>query len=67
MSNSSNKKLKVFLSHCSEDKPRIRWLYQYLMKAGYDVWFDEKNLLPGQDWNLEIRKAIREADAVIIR
>ena len=36
------------------------------MNKGYDVWLDEKNLLPGQDWNLEIGKAIREADAVIV-
>jgi tetratricopeptide (TPR) repeat protein len=29
-------------------------------------WFDEIDLLPGQDWNLEIRKAIRECHIVLV-
>ncbi len=31
-----------------------------------DPWLDEENLLPGQDWDLEITKATRDADAIII-
>jgi hypothetical protein len=29
-------------------------------------WLDEENLLPGQDWDLEITKAVRASDAVIV-
>jgi len=58
--------LKVFLSYASEDRQPVRMLYQYLVNAGFDVWMDEKKLLPGQDWDLEIHNALHEADAVIV-
>ena len=31
-----------------------------------DAWFDKEKLLPGQDWELEIKKAVREADVVVV-
>jgi len=33
---------------------------------GVDAWLDKKKLLPKQDWELEIRKAVREADVVMV-
>jgi hypothetical protein len=29
-------------------------------------WLDEKDILPGQDWELEIRKAVKNSDIVIV-
>lgn len=58
--------LRVFLCHASCDKDRVRRLYRDLASAGYHPWFDEANLLPGQDWNREITRAIRGSDAVIV-
>lgn len=60
------RKLKVFLCHSKYDKPRVRELYHRLVLDGYDAWLDEEKLLPGQDWDLEIRKAVREADVVVV-
>jgi formylglycine-generating enzyme required for sulfatase activity len=63
----TNRKLKVFLCHASEDKPAVRELYKRLnAEAWIDSWLDEESLLPGQDWDLEIYKATRDADAIII-
>ncbi|MBT3338051.1 MAG: SUMF1/EgtB/PvdO family nonheme iron enzyme [Anaerolineae bacterium] len=63
----NNRKLKVFLCHASEDKPAVRELYQRLnTEAWIDSWLDEESLLPGQDWDVEIYKATRDADAIII-
>lgn len=31
-----------------------------------DVWLDEEKLYPGQDWNLEIEKAVEAADAILV-
>lgn len=31
-----------------------------------DVWLDKEKLLPGEDWELEIRKAVHEADVVVV-
>jgi hypothetical protein len=56
---------RVFLCHASDDKPKVRELYAFLLAAGIDVWFDEERLLPGHDWELEIRQALRSSDVVI--
>jgi formylglycine-generating enzyme required for sulfatase activity len=60
------RRLRVFLCHASGDKPAVRDLYHRLRADGFDPWLDEENLLPGQDWQLEIPKAVRSSDAVII-
>ena len=31
-----------------------------------DAWLDKEKLLPGADWELEIRKAVRESDVVVV-
>ena len=58
--------LKVFLCHASEDKPRVRELYARLRADGFRPWLDEEDLLPGQEWEREIPKALRESDVVIV-
>ena len=60
------RQLKVFLCHASGDKPTVRDLYHRLRADGIDPWFAEEKLLAGQDWQLEIPKAVRSSDAVII-
>ncbi|MEK6754367.1 MAG: TIR domain-containing protein [Chloroflexota bacterium] len=63
----SGPKLRVFLSHASSDKPIVRDLYQRLALENWiDPWLDEEKLLPGQEWDMEIRKAVESAHAVII-
>ena len=60
-------KLRVFLCHASQDKPTVRELYQRLEAEGWiHPWLDEEKLLPGQDWDLEIEKAVEAADVVIV-
>jgi outer membrane protein assembly factor BamD (BamD/ComL family) len=58
--------LKVFLCHASGDKPPVRDLYKRLSAEGVDAWLDKEKLLPGQDWRLEIPKAVKEADVVVV-
>lgn len=58
--------LRVFLSYASNDKPTVRQLYQRLQAEGFDVWLDEQNLLPGQNWEREISEALRSSDVVIV-
>ncbi len=58
--------LKVFLCHAHADRDSVRKLYSRLTQDGVDAWFDKAKLLPGQDWELEIRKAVREADVVVV-
>lgn len=60
------KTLSVFLCHSSGDRASARDLYGSLSSSGVQPWLDEENLLPGQDWNQEIRKAVRNSDVVIV-
>lgn len=60
------RKLRIFLCHSSGDKPVVRLLYIRLQKAGYEPWLDEEDILPGQDWEREIPKAVQRADVVLV-
>ena len=62
----SKRPLKVFLCHAHSDKDAVKALYARLTNDGVDAWLDKEKLLPGQDWELEIRKAVREADVVVV-
>jgi hypothetical protein len=67
MSDEPKRPLKVFLSYASEDKPLVRELSRRLVGEGWiDTWFDEKKLLPGDDWRLAIEEAVEDSDIVII-
>jgi hypothetical protein len=58
--------LRVFLCHSSGDKPAVRDLYHRLRSDGIDPWLDEENLLPGQNWEREIPKAVRNCDVALV-
>lgn len=51
----------IFLAHASEDKVRVRELYNKLKKNGLEPWLDEEDLLPGDKWNDKIQEAIKNA------
>jgi formylglycine-generating enzyme required for sulfatase activity len=63
----TNRPLRVFICHSSNDKPAVRELYQKLRAESWiQPWLDEEELYPGQDWNMEIEKAVEAADAIIV-
>jgi len=66
MPTTDKRPLKVFLCHAHSDATAVRALYNRLVKDGVDAWLDKEKLLPGQDFELEIRKAVCEADVVIV-
>ncbi|MEP6895972.1 MAG: TIR domain-containing protein [Chloroflexota bacterium] len=64
---SVDRPLRVFLCHSSNDKLVVRELYQKLRaEAWLEPWLDEEELYPGQNWNLEIEKAVEAADAILV-
>lgn len=66
MSETNEKKLLVFISHASEDNSAAKRLTKRLKDNGFALWLDLERLLPGQDWNLEIEKAMRESEAILL-
>lgn len=52
---------KVFISYAREDIEIAKKIYNDLASKGVDVWLDENDLIPGQKWKIEIKKAISES------
>ena len=56
----------IFLCHATENKPNVRDLYNMLNTNNLNPWLDEINILPGQDWDYEIKKAMKAASFALI-
>lgn len=62
----TGKLLSVFLAHSKPDKPIVREYYELLRLDGFVPWFDERNLIAGQDWECEVRKSIETCHAFVV-
>ncbi len=60
------RKPRIFLCHAHEDKERVKELYHRLKKAGYHPWLDKYDLLPGQNWRVEIRKILSDRNNLVV-
>lgn len=56
----------AFLSYAKEDADFVRDLASRLLQDGILAWFDEKELLPGDDWKRKIDNAIERSDFVLV-
>lgn len=63
---SVKRQFHVFIIHAHLDRQVVRDLYIRLTEEGFQLWLDVEKLLPGQNWEYEIRKAILKSDAVIV-
>jgi hypothetical protein len=62
----NKRRLRVFLCHAHKDSSTIQRIYKHLTNNNIDAWLDKEKLLPGSDWEYEIRNAVRASDIVII-
>ncbi|MBF0449336.1 MAG: toll/interleukin-1 receptor domain-containing protein [Candidatus Magnetomorum sp.] len=56
----------IFLCHAKEDVQNVKSLYSRLKQEGMSPWLDEMDILPGQNWDLEIQRAIKATDFALI-
>jgi hypothetical protein len=61
-----SKQIRIFLLYARGDQESVQRLYRHIVREGVDVWMDRKKILPGQDWQYEIRRAIHGSDLVIV-
>ncbi|MBV9467709.1 MAG: toll/interleukin-1 receptor domain-containing protein [Abitibacteriaceae bacterium] len=66
MKDFADEQLQVFLCHATEDKPIVRELYYKLVEDKVRPWFDEENLIPGQEWKVVIPKEVRKSHIVLV-
>lgn len=57
---------KVFISHSSKDKSFVRRLAESIWHDGYQVWLDEKELVPGDALAERLSIAIRESKVICV-
>ncbi|QEG43548.1 hypothetical protein UC8_55990 [Roseimaritima ulvae] len=55
----------VFLSYCRDNLAQVSELRDKLVADGERVWWDQE-ILGGQDWDFEIRKAMKDSYAVVV-
>jgi len=56
----------VFLCHAKEDAEKVKEIGQRLQTDGFLTWFDEDDLLPGDDWKKRIEEAIETSNYVLV-
>jgi hypothetical protein len=56
---------QVFLSYANPDQQRVTPFFESLKNSGFNVWYDCKQLKPGQNWDFEIKRALDKSIIVI--
>jgi len=64
--NENENKSLIFLCHAKEDIQFVRSLYHRLKQENLSPWLDEIDILPGQNWDIEIQRAIKNTDFALI-
>jgi hypothetical protein len=62
----SESKPFVFLSYASEDESAARRIYDALSESKIRVFFDKKDLYAGVNWDVKLRKAVRDECSLFI-
>jgi len=60
--------MKVFISYPRTDTTLAlaKKVVEELDRAGLDVWFDEREILPGDNWGEDTAKALEDSDAMVV-
>jgi len=62
----SRSKPLIFLCYAREDIKHAKYIYERLQNADLNPWLDVVDILPGQDWDYEIQKAMKRADFALV-
>lgn len=62
----STKTIQVYLSYAEPERGLAGQLAKWLKKKGFDVWFADDRLYPGDNWPLAMGKALEESDAMVV-
>ena len=58
--------MKVFVSHSSKDEALTSKVVSYLERVGLDVWYDKREIMPGDNSGEKIDQGLRESDAMVV-
>ena len=55
---------KIFISYSHKDHIFANAIARFLIRRGYQVWIDSKQLQVGANWSEDIDEAVKQADYV---
>ncbi|MNZ37965.1 hypothetical protein D3C78_554260 [compost metagenome] len=58
--------LKVFISYSKEDRSFALDYFAKISTEGASPWMDDQKLLPGQRWEFEIDRALKDANLIVL-
>jgi TIR domain len=58
--------MKVFISHADQDEALASKIVSSLEDAGLEVWYDRREVLPGDNWADRIAHGLRETNAMVV-
>ncbi len=58
--------LKIFISYAKEDRAFALDYFSKFSAEGASPWMDDQKLLPGQRWEFEIDRALKDANVVVL-
>jgi len=58
--------VKVFVSHSRENKALARSVGDALERADFDVWKEDQEIFPGDNWAAKTAQALEEAQAMVV-
>lgn len=64
--NTKGRAYDVFLSYSSASQPWVRKFTQALTASGITTWFDAHEILPGDRWQDQIEKALRQSRVLVM-
>jgi TIR domain len=61
----SSRAKTIFICYAKVDQGKADSLFRYLKKSGFDPWMDKHRLVLGDNWELEIKRAVTQCDAFV--
>ena len=58
--------MKVFITHSHGNRPLVRQVVKTLKEAGLDVWDDEYDTYPSDNWAKVTGEALEQSDALVV-
>lgn len=58
--------MKAFISHSKSDENVAQKVAHACHEAGFEVWDQHNEILPGDNWAEKIAQALRESEAMIV-
>jgi hypothetical protein len=58
--------MKVFISYSHKDAALAREIAGFLEGVGITPWYDEQEILPGDNWAEKVAQGLKESDAMVV-